>query len=197
MIKLEDFQTKDALPAEMKTAERLALSYAFDRQKKKYVERMGRVRIWANLENMDADKLDFLAAESRVLFYNEKFPLGMKRELIRNSIYWYMKLGTRQAMEEMVGAVFGSEETSVEEWPAYGGEPFHFRTAVSTGASQESIHEFQQYLRRIKNARSRFDYFIFQDAGNLMLENTEELFYVSCAPCMEGCFCGTMPDCGL
>lgn len=197
MIKLGDFQTKDALPAEMKTVERLALSYAFDRQKRKYVERMGRVRIWANLENMDVDKLDFLAAESRVLFYNEKFSLGTKRELIRNSIYWYMKLGTRQAMEEMVGAVFGSEEASVEEWPAYGGEPFHFRVVVSTGASQEAIHEFKQYLGRIKNARSRFDYFIFQDAGNLVMENTEELFYVSCEPCMEGCFCGTMPDCGL
>ena len=33
MIKLEDYRTEKALPAEMRTPERIALSYAFDMQK--------------------------------------------------------------------------------------------------------------------------------------------------------------------
>lgn len=50
MIKLSDYRTQNALPAEMKTPERIALSYAFDRQKKKYINRMRRAYIWADLE---------------------------------------------------------------------------------------------------------------------------------------------------
>lgn len=195
MIKLSDYRTQDALPTEMKTAERIALSYAFDEQKKKYIDRMKRVHIWADLENVDDNKLDFLATENRVLFYNTEFAPDIKRQLIRNSIYWYMKLGTRQAMEEMINTVFDNEETSTEEWYEYGGEPFHFRVAVGAEVAQYSVQEFLQYLDRIKNARSRFDYLILQDTGRLILENRTDLFYISCEPCAEECFCGTMPDC--
>ena len=45
MIKLADYRTENALPSEMKTPERIALSYAFDMQKKKYFDRVRRVYI--------------------------------------------------------------------------------------------------------------------------------------------------------
>ena len=121
MIKLVDYRTENALPSEMKTPERIALSYAFDRQKKLYFDRVKRLYIWADLECVSDDKLDFLAVENRVLFYSPSLAPNVKRNLIRNSIYWYMKLGTRQAMEEMIDTVFGNENTSVEEWFSYAG----------------------------------------------------------------------------
>lgn len=148
MIKLEDYRTEKALPAEMRTPERIALSYAFDMQKKKFMERMERVYIWADLEKVDDNKLDFLAVENRVLFYNTGLAPAVKRNLIRNSIYWYMKLGTRQAMEEMIDTVFGNENTSVEEWYTYAGDPFHFRIAVGTEVTQTSIKDFLRYLKQ-------------------------------------------------
>lgn len=197
MIKLSDYQTKMALPAEMKTAERIALSYAFDEQKKKYMERMKHVRIWADLETVDNDKLDFLAAENRVPFYNFNLEPDTKRKMIQNSIYWYTKLGTRRAMEEMIETVFGSGEASVEEWYEYGGDPFQFRIAARMDAAQESIQEFLAHVNKVKNARSRLEYFIFQNVGNLTISSGTELFYISCEPCQGTCLCGTMPDCGL
>ena len=112
MISLKDYRTEDALPTEMKTIERRALAYAFDRQKQKYIDRIARVLIWADLEHVSDDKLDFLAVENRVLFYNSDLDPSVKRKLILNSIYWYTKLGTRQAMEEMIDIVFGKACTT-------------------------------------------------------------------------------------
>lgn len=157
MIKLSDYRTQDALPGEMKTPERIALSHAFDRQKKKYISRIRRTCIWADLESVDDNKLDFLAVENRVIFYNPQLAPDVKRQLIRNSIYWYMKLGTRQTMEEIVRTVFGSENTVVEEWYAYAGEPFHFRITAETVLTQASIKDLILYLNMVKNVRSHLD----------------------------------------
>lgn len=192
MISLHDYRTEDALPAEMKTPERLASCRVFDIQKKKFMERLRRVYIWADLDKVEDDKLDFLAVESRVLFYNTSLSPEIKRSLIRNSIYWYMKLGTSQAMTEMIDTVFGDNNTSVEEWYTYAGAPFHFRIAVGTEVTQTSIKEFLNYLNKVKNARSRFDYMAFQNRITLKFFDKSEyqtFFYTFC-----GDFeCGTYP----
>lgn len=194
MIKLVDYKTENALPSEMKTPERIALSYAFDKQKKRYIDRLIRVRIWSDLESVEDDKLDFLAVENRVLFYNSDLSPEVKRSLIRNSIYWYMKLGTRQAMEEMIDTVFGNENTSIEEWYTYAGEPFHFRIAVGTEVTQTSISEFLRYLNRVKNARSRFDYMVFQNGITLNIYQVSEYRKFVYTFCGDGTECGTYPD---
>lgn len=193
MIKISDYRTETAFPEEMKTVERMALAYAYDRQKKLFLERLRRVYIWADLDNVDENKLDFLAVECRVLFYNSSLSPDVKRKLIQNSIYWYMKLGTRQAMEEMIDIVFGNENTNVEEWYTYAGDAFHFRVVVGTTVTQTSIKEFLLYLNRIKNARSRFDYLVFQNGISLTIyqrSEYEKFVYTFC-----GDFeCGTYPD---
>jgi len=155
MIKLVDYRTENALPAEMKTAERIALSYAFDQQKKKYFDRLNRVYIWANLECVSDDKLDFLAVENRVLFYSAEFTPDIKRKLITNAIYWYIKLGTRQAMEEFVTTVFGTGK--VKEWFKYGGKPFFFKIWTDALITKENIELFMKIIHTVKNARSRFE----------------------------------------
>ena len=192
MIKLSDYRTETAFPAEMKTVERMALAYAYDRQKKLFLERMKRVYIWADLDNVDENKLDFLAVECRVLFYNSSLSPDVKRKLIQNSIYWYMKLGTRQAMEEMIDIVFGNENTNIEEWYTYAGEAFHFRVVVGTTVTQTSIKEFLLYLNQVKNARSRFDYLVFQNGISLTIyqrSEYEKFVYTFCGDYE----CGTYP----
>ena len=153
MIKLSDYQTKNSLPAEMKTASWISCSYAFDRQKKKYTDWIKQVHIWADLERVDNSKLDFLAVENRVLFYNAEFLPEIKRDMIRNSVYWYMKLGTRQAMEEILSSIFG--EGKVQEWFEYGDDPFYFKISTNAILSPEMNEFFLTMLQRIKNTRSR------------------------------------------
>ena len=140
MINLVDYRTEDAFPSEMKTASRCAAAYAFDQEKRRILEAKKRVLIWASLENVPDDKLDVLAVENRVLFYNSGLDPSIKRQLIQNSIYWYMKLGTRQAMEEMIDIVFQNDNSSVEEWYTYAGAlPLAATTASISRSGTSSV----------------------------------------------------------
>lgn len=157
MIKLVDYRTENALPAEMKTPERVALSYAFDQQKKRYFDRVNRLYIWADLQCVSDDKLDFLAVENRVLFYNPSLALDVKRNLIKNSVYWYMKLGTRQVMEEVIATYYPNSETRLEEWFKYDGKPYHFRVDTTAILEEDCYADLKELIFKVKNARSRFD----------------------------------------
>lgn len=174
MIKLADYRTEKAFPVEMRTPEQIALAYAFDMQKKKFIDRMERVYTWADLEKVDDNKLDFLAVENRVLFYNTGLEPAVKRNLIRNSIYSYMKLGTRQALEEMINIVFGEGE--VKEWFQYGGQPYYFKIRTSAPMNQESITQFQDMIARVKNARSHLE--------NIDFDRVLRLCLYSCGVCI-------------
>lgn len=157
MIKLADYRTENALPSEMKTPERIALSYAFDMQKKKYFDRVRRVYIWVALESVSDDKLDFLAVENRVLFYNPSLAPSVKRNMIRNSVYWYMKLGTKHAMEEMIATYYPDSGTEMEEWFEYDGKPYHFRIKTTLPLDEKCYAELKELIKNVKNARSRLD----------------------------------------
>lgn len=157
MTKLVDFQTWKAFPAEMRTPERIALAYAYDRQKRKFLELLRTVYIWADLDQVDDEKLDFLAVESRVMFYNSLLEANIKRNLIRNHLGWHMKLGTKQAMEEVVSTYYPDSETRMEEWFEYEGEPYHFRITTTASIEEDCYEELRQLIKLVKNARSRLD----------------------------------------
>lgn len=193
MISLYDSVTYNHIPSEMKTPEYEAFCYAVDNQVKKAFIRTRRAHIWANLEDVADEHLDLLAVECRVLFYNSDLAPEIKRKLILNSMYWYMKLGTSQAMREMIDIVFENYNTTVEEWHTYGGEPFHFMVAVDSNVTQISISEFLRYLNTVKNARSRFDYLILQNSAVIRLTTYSDFYnfvYTFCG----GMECGTYPD---
>lgn len=157
MIKLVDYQTENALPVEMKTAERIALSYAFDCQKKKYCERVSRACIWSNIDNVEDNKLDFLAVESRVMFYNSLMETAIKRNFISNYIGWYLKLGTTKAAEEVIDTYYPNDETKLIKWFEYDGEPFHFRIETTALLEEDCYADLKQMIFKVKNARSRLD----------------------------------------
>lgn len=157
MIKLIDYHTENALPYEMKTPERKSLSYAFDKQKEKFINKLTRAYIWAQLESVSDDKLDMLAVENRVLLYNSDLSPDIKRNLIANSIYWQTKLGTREAMEEMLDTFFDGEESKIIEWYEYGGEPYHFNIKTTASISDDDFSELRDMIDSVKNARSRLD----------------------------------------
>ena len=101
--------------------------------------------------------LDFLAVENRVLFYDTRFTPDVKRNLIRNYLYWYIKLGTRQAMDEMASILYPAEENRIEEWNVYDGEPYHFRVYTTLPLMEDCYADFRLFIQKVKNARSRLD----------------------------------------
>lgn len=159
MIKLADYESAKAFPAEMRTPERIALAYAFDRQKKKFIQCMDRAYIWADLEKVEERYLDALAVENRVLFYDGTLASDVKRNLIRNYLYWHIKLGTRGALEEIINIIFDNKNTSIEEWQEYGGEPYHFRVLVDPGKNnlQVDMEDIIYKINLYKRAVARLD----------------------------------------
>lgn len=159
MIRLADYKTEKAFPDEMKTPQRISLAYAFDMQKKKFIESMECAYIWADLEKVEERHLDALAVENRVLFYDSALSVDVKRNLIRNYLYWHIKLGTRGALEEIINIIFDNKNTAVEEWNEYGGEPYHFRVLVDPGKNnlQVDMEDMIYKINLYKRAAARLD----------------------------------------
>ena len=146
-----------SLPANLKDAKTKAFMYACDRQIEKLLQCAEKVKVWCEIESVDEKYLDFIAEECRALFYSTGLDAEKKRQLIANTQYWYMKLGTLSAIKEMVDIVFPSAGNAVTEWHEYGGEPYHFKVSADAESSQEGIEEFRRMVEKVKNARSLFD----------------------------------------
>lgn len=185
-----------SVPANLKDSRTKAFMRACDIQIKKLLERAEKVKVWCAVESVDEKYLDYMAADCRALFYSSGLPSEVKRQLIKNSQYWYMKLGTSSAMEEMINIVFQNNDTTIEEWTSYAGEKFHFRIATSSAVTTVEISEFLKYINEVKNARSIFDYLTLQNNNTLNFENGSDIFPLYYEPCGDDIKCGTMPSYG-
>lgn len=170
-----------------------AFMYACDRQIARVIEHSKKAMVWCAISKVDEQYLDYMAADCRALFYNSALDADVKRQLIANSQYWYMRLGTSSAMEEMINIVFSHNDTVVEEWYTYAGEPYHFRIGTSSQVTTVEIAEFLKYINEVKNARSIFDYLVLQSDSTIKLAWQTKAFTAVFEPCGGDCLCGTMP----
>ncbi len=165
MISLEEIGgLYQSIPTNLKDSRTKAFAYACDRQIKRLLECAAKMKVWCDIGKVEEKYLDYLAVDSRALFYNPELAPDAKRELIINSPYWYMKLGTLNALEEIVTAVFG--EGKVEEWFQYGGEPYHFRIHVTNAnVSSNQNRMFKETLRGVKRLSAQLEAidYIFRD----------------------------------
>lgn len=156
MIKFPDGELLDLLPSSLKNdTDMICLSYAL----KKAVERLlayERSAMTQNFVDSLPEKiLDVLAVELRSPYYLDNMEIGVKREIIKNTLIWHTKAGTASAVSEMIGIVFG--EGSVVEWPEFDEPPYTHGTfdIVTNAQMTEDITEFfMSVIERVKNERS-------------------------------------------
>ena len=116
------------------------------------------IEIIAHIDELPEDIVDSLAWQWRVDFYDYALPLAKRRTLVKNSIRWHMKKGTKAVVEEVIRAIFNSG--IVEEWFEYGGRPDYFRCNLPNPDTPLTKEQIQQCLRAIgtvKNVRSWLD----------------------------------------
>lgn len=150
-----------SIPPNLKDARTEAFAYACDKQIKKLLEYAEKAKVWCAVDKVDEKFLDYLAADCRALFYEPSLDSVAKRGLITNSQYWHMKLGTTDAMKEILQAVFHGNETAVEEWFEYGGDPGHFRVRISIGEipiKKKAFSMFMGMLEAIKRKGAVLDW---------------------------------------
>lgn len=81
---------------------------------------------------------------------------AVKRELLKNSGQVFRRLGTKWAVENVIGTYFG--EGFVREWFEYDGEPGHFRVySPNPSVNQERLEEFLSLLERVKRTSAKLD----------------------------------------
>ena len=157
MIKIEDSLITQVLPDCISdTAEVRAIAYALNNQVRKMIKYIYSTIIIPNVDNLGNEILDALALELRVHYYDDKFPLSIKRDVVKKSLARYEVAGTKQVVEELVSLVFG--KGVIQEWFEYGGDPGKFKITVDNGSIADTKStEFLQLLNSIKRKSAHLD----------------------------------------
>lgn len=165
-----------SIPANLKDARTKAFADACDKQIKKLVDRIEKIKVWCAIEKVDERHLEYLTADSRAVMYDSRMDADVKRALILNTQYWNVKMGTHSAMQEILQSAFPEAETVIREWFEYGGRPFYFKIITDADMSEGNMEEFIRMVSTVKNARSCLD-------GIEMCRNIEQMLY-SCGVCI-------------
>ncbi len=109
------------------------------------------------LEKLNTAELDELAEELNVLWYDKTFTDQEKRILLAKSDQVYARIGTVAAVEDVIESIFGSG--FVEEFWEYGGEPHHFKIAISnpSALTEERKAKLQRILEKVKRKSQWLD----------------------------------------
>lgn len=123
---------------------------------------------WDHIDELSESELDELAWELNIPWYDTGASIAIKREVIKSSDKVHMRLGTKWAVENVVGTYFGSG--FVSEWWEYGGEPGHFRINSSNPSlNNERFNDFLRLLDKVKRASAKLDGIVISLSGELPL----------------------------
>lgn len=197
MIKLTDARLTDALPktlAEQPWVQ--ALAEASRKMRRRVMAYADRTRLFCDIDEASEEALDALAVELQTPLYKNDYPLTVKRQIVKNSMLYYIRSGTRGAVEELLADIYQGAE--VEEWFEYGGEPNHFRVAIDISRTTVPVAEMapaelESWLYSVKRASSALESLSYMIRHAITIGCKVEAFLQSPPECgtLE---CGTYPE---
>lgn len=154
MIKLETARLSEILPSSLLRDEKIkALAQALDTEIINLTAATREVLFLPRLDELSGPILDLLCNQFHVDFYE---PLYLddetKKKLIRESIAWHKRKGTRWAVERICEQF--SHSIKIKEWYEYGGNPYWFKVITKPFKSEDDLHNFYSRLKDAKNVRS-------------------------------------------
>lgn len=197
MIKLTDARLTDALPktlAEQPWVQ--ALAEASRKMRRRVIAYADRTRLFCDIDEASEEALDALAAELQTPLYKNDYPLTVKRQIVKNSMLYYIRSGTRGAVEELLADIYQGAE--VKEWFEYGGEPNYFRVAIDISRTTVPVAEMtpaelESWLYSVKRASSALESLSYMIRHAITIGCKVEAFLQSPPECgtLE---CGTYPE---
>ena len=99
MIKsLKDARIRDGLPDIVANQDWvIALSGALGITHEKVIEYADNSQIYTAIDTISEELVDALALQLCSPYYDQNFELSVKREIVKNTLSWYMKAGTPAA----------------------------------------------------------------------------------------------------
>lgn len=197
MIKLTDARLTDALPktlAEQPWVQ--ALAEASRKMRRRVMAYADRTRLFCDIDEASEEALDAMAVELQTPLYKNDYPLTVKRQIVKNSMLYYIRSGTRGAVEELLADIYQGAE--VEEWFEYGGEPNYFRVAIDISRTTVPVAEMtpaelESWLYSVKRASSALESLSYMIRHAITIGCKVEAFLQSPPECgtLE---CGTYPE---
>lgn len=197
MIKLTDARLTDALPktlAEQPWVQ--ALAEASRKMRRRVMAYADRTRLFCDIDEASEEALDALAVELQTPLYKNDYPLTVKRQIVKNSMLYYIRSGTRGAVEELLADIYQGAE--VEEWFEYGGKPNYFRVAIDISRTTVPVAEMapaelESWLYSVKRASSALESLSYMIRHAISIGCKVEAFLQSPPECgtLE---CGTYPE---
>lgn len=197
MIKLTDARLTDALPktlAEQPWVQ--ALAEASRKMRRRVMAYADRTRLFCDIDEAGEEALDALAVELQTPLYKNDYPLTVKRQIVKNSTLYYIRSGTRGAVEELLADIYQGAE--VEEWFEYGGKPNYFRVAIDISRTTVPVAEMapaelESWLYSVKRASSALESLSYMIRHAITIGCKVEAFLQSPPECgtLE---CGTYPE---
>lgn len=197
MIRLTDARLTDALPktlAEQPWVQ--ALAEASRKMRRRVMAYADRTRLFCDIDEASEEALDALAVELQTPLYKNDYPLTVKRQIVKNSMLYYIRSGTRGAVEELLADIYQGAE--VEEWFEYGGEPNYFRVAIDISRTTVPVAEMtpaelEGWLYSVKRASSALESLSYMIRHAIIIGCKVEAFLQSPPECgtLE---CGTYPE---
>lgn len=144
MINIKDALITASLPSVLaKQAETKAFAYALSRQVKKLYAAALSIRIYSNVDELDEDKLDILAADMLIQQYDSAYSVSVKRNLIKSALRNWILSGTTAQLQSVVEDIFGGG-AEITEWFAEGGAPGTFRIVTDNpDITDSNVDEFK------------------------------------------------------
>ena len=197
MIKLTDARLTDALPktlAEQPWVQ--ALAEASRKMRRRVMAYADRTRLFCDIDEASEEALDALAVELQTPLYKNDYPLTVKRQIVKNSMLYYIRSGTRGTVEELLADIYQGAE--VEEWFEYGGKPNYFRVAIDISRTTVPVAEMapaelESWLYSVKRASSALESLSYMIRHAITIGCKVEAFLQSPPECgtLE---CGTYPE---
>lgn len=126
MIKLQDTGLIEGLPpgiAEQHWVK--VLDAVFRERQKRELEAVRKVFVYTAIDSVPENILDILAAQFKVDWYRDDYPIETKRRVIKTAMEVRRYCGTEWAVKQAISAIYPNSE--IVEWYDYDGTPGHWR----------------------------------------------------------------------
>lgn len=155
----DEYKIAEHLPASINAEPVITLASAVDAGLTKINPDL--LLIYPAIDTLGEDLIDCLAVQLHVDEYDDTATLSVKRQQVKESLLLHRLKGTKYAVQKAVSTA--CQSAKVEEWPAYSGDPYHFRISGITApiAGGAVVNKLVRIVNAYKNTRSWLDYIEF------------------------------------
>lgn len=153
----DDYRIADRLPKSLSSDNIRELAETIDAKMGELNRMSELVSIYPRIDKLSSNLVDALAVQFHVDYYDKGLPLDTRRALVKNSMRWHLRKGTKGVVQEMVQTIFASGV--VQEWYEYGGDPYYFRVELMTPMriTPDNLNLLVKLINLVKNVRSWLD----------------------------------------